>query len=71
MFHPDDAPTALALQRLEVRAFGCLLEELLAHIAPTPATQARLDSLAALGRDCLSEAVASRPLFADLERALR
>lgn len=71
LFDPDDAPTALALQRLEVRAFGCLLEELLAHIAPTPATQARLDSLAALGRACLSEAVASRPLFAELERALR
>ncbi|WP_349742266.1 leucine-rich repeat-containing protein kinase family protein [Roseateles cavernae] len=71
LFDPDDTPMALALQGLEVRAFGCLLEELLAHIAPTPATQARLESLDALRRACLSDAVASRPLFADLERALR
>ncbi len=71
LFDPDDRQTALALQRLEVRAFGCLLEELLAHIEPTLATQARLDSLDALSRACLSEAVASRPLFAELEAALR
>lgn len=71
LFAPDDTPMTLALQGLEVRAFGCLLEELLAHIAPTPATQARLESLDALRRACLSDAVASRPLFADLERALR
>ncbi len=71
LFDPDDTPMALALQGLEVRAFGCLLEELLARVEPTPATQARLASLDALRQACLSEAVASRPLFADIERALR
>ena len=69
LFDPDDTPMALALQRLEVRAFGCLLEELLAHIEP--AMLSRLDRLQALQQVCLSETVAVRPQFADIEQALR
>ncbi|MDC6167346.1 leucine-rich repeat-containing protein kinase family protein [Paucibacter sp. XJ19-41] len=69
LFDPDDMPMALALQGLEVRAFGCLLEELLAHIEP--ASRSRLDKLEALRQACLSEVATDRPLFADIEQALR
>jgi len=49
---------ALALQRLEVRAFGCLLEELLERCPDgLPAVQA-------LAKDCLQPAPGARPLFA-------
>ena len=61
-------PAAPALQRLEARAFGCLLEELLAHC---PAGDlAILAALADLQRRCTQPVVAERPLFAEIERAL-
>ena len=64
----DDSHTAVALQRLEVRAYGCLLEELLerckglagrahAHLAA---------QLAALRDACLDEDVDNRPLFGEI-----
>lgn len=69
---PTDAATAPGLQRLEVRAFGCLLEELLerADAATAPQQQAR-EQLWQLQRRCVQPEVAARPLFADLEAALR
>jgi serine/threonine protein kinase len=63
-FLPADVAQAQALQRLEVRAFGCLLEELLAH-CPENAT-----ALAALKNDCLQPQVAARPLFAQIQQRL-
>jgi hypothetical protein len=59
---------AAALQRLEARAFGCLLEELLAH-CPIATSTAR-QQLAALQQRCTQPDVASRPLFAELENTL-
>lgn len=57
---------ALSLQRMEVRAFGCLLEELLAH-TPACDNDPAIDSL----RDrCLSDEPASRPLFTEIHRTL-
>ena len=56
-----------ALQRLEVRAFGCLLEELINH-CETPQVLADMADLAAA---CLSEIPAERPLFEDIEARLR
>ena len=64
-FLPTAPAQSLALQRLEVRAFGCLLEELLAHCAENPT------KLAALRNDCLQSAVASRPLFAHIVQRLQ
>jgi hypothetical protein len=57
-----DQSSAEALQRLEVRAFGCLLEELierceLASVHP---------GLCALQARCLSESPAERPLFDEI-----
>ncbi len=58
---------ALGLERLEVRAFGCLLEELLAHC---DAQGSQLDGLHQLKAACLSEVPAERPDFAYIDRQL-
>lgn len=58
---------AVGLERLEVRAFGCLLEELLAHCDTQDST---LDGLHQLKAACLSELPTDRPDFAYIERQL-
>jgi hypothetical protein len=67
-FVPDNKARAVELQRIEVRAFGCLLEELIERC------DAREDGLKAalveLKTRCLTEAIGDRPLFDDIERAL-
>ncbi|MES2946739.1 MAG: leucine-rich repeat-containing protein kinase family protein [Pseudomonadota bacterium] len=63
-FLPDDPAISKALQRLEVRAFGCLLEELLAH-CDSPAPQA----LTTLRDSCLLSP-AQRPLFESIIQQL-
>jgi hypothetical protein len=57
-FHP--APMADALERIEVRAFGCLLEELSARCGVADPT------LQALQARCVQPRVASRPGFAEI-----
>jgi len=51
---------AIALQRLEVRAFGCLLEELLERCPD------ELPTVQALAGQCLQPAPDARPLFAEI-----
>ena len=63
-FLPADPQLSLSLQRLEARAFGCLLEELIAH-CPTD-----LPALAALRDDCLQPQPAARPVFAGIRQRL-
>jgi len=58
-FTPGTA-LALSLQRLEVRAFGCLLEELLERCPE------KLPAVRALAADCLQPAPDLRPLFAEV-----
>ena len=61
-FMPDDAHD---LQRIEVRAFGCLLEELLERCdAPS------LENLWTLQQRCVNTEVSARPLFAEIEKVL-
>jgi Protein tyrosine and serine/threonine kinase/Leucine rich repeat len=67
-FDLEDRATAEALQRLEVRAFGCLLEELLAAVDNS--VDPRCSSLAGVRDACLQPQVADRPLFSDLAAAL-
>ena len=78
-FAPNAGPLALSLQRLEVRAFACLLEELLArcraptcaHNAPEARTrQATLQALADLQAACAHRDPATRPLFLEIEQQL-
>ena len=61
---------AHALQRLEARAFGCLLEELLERCAATPATQEMMAGLWALQARCVQPEVAARPLLGEIEQLL-
>ena len=66
---------AQALQRLEVRAFGCLLEELLARADLTdahtnPAHTAQLQTLQKLQATCMHETPAQRPLFVHITHTL-
>ncbi|WP_227096402.1 leucine-rich repeat-containing protein kinase family protein [Aeromonas veronii] len=67
LYERSNRERAVGLERLEVRAFGCLLEELLAH-CDTQGSQ--LDGLHQLKAACLSELPADRPDFAYIERQL-
>jgi len=59
----------LALQRIEVRAFGCLLEELVQRCEATDADLV-MPKLQALCAACLNDAAGERPLFAEIEARL-
>ncbi|WP_210519378.1 leucine-rich repeat-containing protein kinase family protein [Hymenobacter terricola] len=69
-FAPDASATATALQQLEVRAFGCLLEELLTHCDEAETAPAASAALWDLQRRCVQPNVAARPLFAEIEQVL-
>lgn len=70
-----DAIACAALQRLEVRAFACLLQELLQRCAlpittqPSPDT-ALLNALQALHERCAQPEVNTRPLFTEISADL-
>lgn len=66
-FDASQPPTALALQRLETRAFGLLLEELLTHCEASATPAFRL--LQGLQRQCAGPA-ADRPLLAEVALTL-
>ena len=61
-FIPPDK--GAALERIEVRAFGCLLEELLERCSESTA------ALWDLQRRCAQTDVAARPLFAEIAKSL-
>ncbi|MGE8158635.1 leucine-rich repeat-containing protein kinase family protein [Paraburkholderia sp. NPDC080076] len=66
----DNRDIGLALQRLEVRAYGCLLEELLERCV-WPHAQTNIQArLVELKDNCLSEAIDSRPLFDEIAARL-
>ena len=65
---PAHAPS---LERLEVRAFGCLLEELLAHGVPSLEEAPWWAVLTHLAGRCLSDNMVTRPLFSEIEQVLR
>lgn len=55
-----DSNFATPLQRLEVRAYGCLLQELIAHCDDA------IPEIEQLAAECLQQQVNARPLFADI-----
>lgn len=64
----DPATTqGIALQRIETRAFGCLLEELLQRCEQS-GTDPRMSPAASLKDQCLSESPSARPDFLALRR---
>jgi len=69
-FHAtDDSPQTRALQRIEVRAFGILLGELLERIDSEPSDQPRA-RLEALQQRCIQPEVLKRPSFTEVMAAL-
>lgn len=69
-FSPDCRSTADRLQRIEVRAFGCLLEELLDRADLHPPQDALLPRLRGLAADCQQAHVDARPAFAHIASRL-
>jgi hypothetical protein len=69
-FAHDESATSCALQRIEVRAYGCLLEELLQHCDESAASDHRLMPLTTLKQRCLHPQPAARPLMHEVEREL-
>ncbi|MFT4068042.1 leucine-rich repeat-containing protein kinase family protein [Paraburkholderia sp.] len=69
-YDAGDRDPGIALQRLEVRAYGCLLEELLERCDALDAQAPVATQLAALKARCLSEAIDSRPLFDEIAASL-
>lgn len=59
------------LQRVEVRAFGCLLDDLLGLLAPATASADPVLKLAALRDACLVEEIDRRPLFEEIVHRIR
>ncbi|WP_153140049.1 leucine-rich repeat-containing protein kinase family protein [Paraburkholderia agricolaris] len=71
-FHvADNRDFSDALQRIEVRAYGCLLEELIERCDGLDANVDIAAKLVALKAQCLSEDIGSRPLFDDIAAVLR
>jgi hypothetical protein len=73
-FKPADAAQSLALEKIEVRAFGYLLEELLERCegeATTSATVATLTHLGALRDACLHKDSTQRPVFTEVVAAMQ
>ncbi|MFM0501418.1 leucine-rich repeat-containing protein kinase family protein [Paraburkholderia caffeinilytica] len=66
----DDQDFRSALQRLEVRAYGCLLEELIDRCDWPTADADMAARLVALKEACLSEDIGSRPLFDEIASVL-
>lgn len=66
----SDQHHALALQRIEVRAFSCFLEELLERCAVPPESRASIEALWELQRRCGQTEVEARPLFAEIRKTL-
>ncbi|SDR40165.1 serine/threonine protein kinase [Paraburkholderia fungorum] len=69
-YSPDDREIGGALQRIEVRAFGCLLEELIERCDGLGSQPNIATKLIALKEDCLNDDIGSRPLFAGIAASL-
>ncbi|MFB9863684.1 leucine-rich repeat-containing protein kinase family protein [Rufibacter immobilis] len=67
----SNAALAELLERIEVRAYGYLLVDLLTHLSPQDQTHGTAIALAQLKEACLHPQVLHRPDFASIEKLLR
>ncbi|MEO0458367.1 MAG: leucine-rich repeat-containing protein kinase family protein [Cyanobacteria bacterium P01_A01_bin.114] len=65
-YDPSHSARGQSLERLEVRAFGCLLEDLLDRCAHPQETASQIAQLRRLQQDCLAPIPTMRPLFNDI-----
>jgi hypothetical protein len=69
-YDASDRGLGLALERLEVRAFGCLLEEMLERCDELDTHAKLATQLVELKDNCLSEDIGSRPPFDEIAGCL-
>jgi hypothetical protein len=73
-YDQSDSAVAQALEQIEVRAFGCLFEELLERVefdsGITEQQHAALQSATVLCAECFESLVKQRPLFKTIEERL-
>ncbi|WP_404784121.1 leucine-rich repeat-containing protein kinase family protein [Altericista sp. CCNU0014] len=66
-YERSDVATGAALERLEVRAFGCLLEDLLDRCDEHLMAESQvIEQLRLIEQDCIHPIPSQRPLFADI-----
>lgn len=71
-FYPlENTEIAAALQRLEVRAFGCLLDDLLQYLPPAESNVNEALALRKIVSACFNENVSQRPDFNNLIQDLQ
>jgi hypothetical protein len=69
-YAPHGATLEPLLQRVEVRAFGCLLEELIERTDTQTSTEGVMAQFESLKAECLVDEVSTRPAFQDIVRKL-
>jgi hypothetical protein len=71
-YDPSDVVIGQALEQLEVRAFGCLLEDMLDRCMPEESSEyeAAVESLRGLRQDCLNQVLSGRPRFTEIGERL-
>ena len=71
-YNPSDPTTAHALEKLEVRAYGCLLEDLLErHVSINEEAEVKIfRRLRKLQQHCMAPVPSERPLFTTINQLL-
>ncbi|HEY9601090.1 MAG TPA: leucine-rich repeat-containing protein kinase family protein, partial [Allocoleopsis sp.] len=71
-YDPSDFAIGQSLERLEVRAFGCLLEDMLDRctLEVSSEYEAAVKSLRCLQQDCLKPVLSQRPRFTEIGKRL-
>ncbi len=71
LYDVKDTVVAPALQRIEVRAFGCLLEDLLMHVASEEINHPSVIALSKLKEECMQATVLQRPDFVSIQNQIK
>ncbi|MBC7720548.1 MAG: serine/threonine-protein kinase [Pedobacter sp.] len=71
LYDVTEPNTATALQQIEVSAFGCLLQDLLAHTMFNEEHHTAMDVLTTLQQACLQPTVLNRPNFVSIIEILK
>ncbi|MEA1954799.1 MAG: leucine-rich repeat-containing protein kinase family protein [Campylobacterota bacterium] len=69
-YEPTEVKVRQALERLEARAFGCLIEEMLALSKDDKTMSEQRDKLLALKATCMQKKTTERPLFTEIKEKL-
>jgi hypothetical protein len=69
-FEPKEIASREGLERLEVRAFGCLIEEMLVLSQSDSMHDKERDALLGLQKSCMQSETKKRPLFSKIHHAL-